>query len=311
MFRYSFLLTVILLIAGCQTTEPTVSTAQMKYTASENQNGGSIRGKILDPETGEGVAFATVKLMLNEEVKAGSYTDEEGMFQIKNIEPGMYDVLVEYLGYSSLRLKNIEVQAGKILDLEGQLGIQEVELKPMIYLYPTENIEVEVNLIYDGKLTHTYPKSEGNWSVNATTDGNLTDANGRRYYGLFWEGIPNERIVPNCGTIVSKDSLIPFLESSLDQLGLNYKEANEFIVFWLPILEQHPYHLIYFAGNDYTDHAELNISPKPDNLIRVMMGYVPLKTPVEIEQQVLPIKPVREGFTVVEWGGTKCSLPNS
>ncbi|XOV68164.1 MAG: hypothetical protein ACFHU9_03120 [Fluviicola sp.] len=82
-------------------------------------------------------------------------------------------------------------------------------------------------------------------------------------------------------------------------------------MFWLPILEQNPYNLIYFAGSDYTDHAELSIHPQPNNVIRVMMGYVPLHVPVKIAPQILPEKPSREGFTVVEWGGTKCTLPDN
>ena len=47
----------------------------------------------------------------------------------------------------------------------------------------------------------------------------------------------------------------------------------------------------------------LDINPKPDTLIRVMMDYKPLDDYIEVKEQVLnPV--IRSGFTVVEWGGS-------
>lgn len=277
-------------------------------TAVFQNNHGTLRGVIRDAESGESMPFVTVVL---EGMNMGVMTDFEGFFYIKEVPAGMYNVIVSSIGYQTLRFENVEIENGEVVQLDGEMEssleeLKVIELKPMIYMYPEATQDVQVNLNYDGELTHTYPKSDGNWEVLAEPDGTLADKDGRNYYGLFWEGIPNEPIQPNCGSVVSKDSLISFLETSLEQLGLNYKEANEFIVFWLPILEQNPYNLIYFAEEDYTDHAELNITPKPDNLIRVMMGYIPLKSPIDIKPQVLPEKPSREGFTVVEWGGARC-----
>ena len=42
----------------------------------------------------------------------------------------------------------------------------------------------------------------------------------------------------------------------------------------------------------------------PDTIIRIMMEYKPLKNYKEIKSQILNT-PKREGFTVVEWGGTE------
>ena len=47
----------------------------------------------------------------------------------------------------------------------------------------------------------------------------------------------------------------------------------------------------------------LEISPKPDALIRVMMIVKPLEEPKDVrEQNLLAVK--RDGYTAVEWGGT-------
>ncbi len=308
---------VIVLLAlafvGCKTTGAENTPPKMIYTAISSQSYGGIKGKIVDATNDEGLPFAKVRVLSGEDFVAGGMSDFDGRFQIDNIEPGQYNVQVEYVGYKNLRFENVIVKAGQMVEVEGAILIEMeeiIELKPIIYLYPEETMEVQVTLNYDGQITHTYPKTENSWTVEASSDGTLKDVNGREYYGLFWEGKPNSPVQPSCGAVVSKDSLIPFLESSLDQLGLNNREANEFIVFWLPILEQNPYNLLYFAEDDYTDHAALSITPKPDNVIRVMMGYVPLKTPVEIQPQILPEMPSRAGFTVVEWGGTRCKLPN-
>ena len=48
----------------------------------------------------------------------------------------------------------------------------------------------------------------------------------------------------------------------------------------------------------------LEIYPKPDSIIRVMMEWKPLTEIKEIQEQKL-ITPTRDGFTVVEWGGSR------
>ena len=67
-------------------------------------------------------------------------------------------------------------------------------------------------------------------------------------------------------------------------------------------MQNNEYNLISFQGKEYTNHAQLNISPKPDSILRVFMAYKPLEKYKEVKKQELtPF--VREGFTVVEWGG--------
>ena len=48
----------------------------------------------------------------------------------------------------------------------------------------------------------------------------------------------------------------------------------------------------------------LEITPVPDTVIRVVMEWKGLNKYVEIPQQKLTT-PQRNGFTVVEWGGTE------
>ena len=116
--------------------------------------------------------------------------------------------------------------------------------KPVIYLYPTEETDVTVTLDFDGTLTAAYPAYNGGWRVTASPDGTLRDAAGREYYCLFWEGEGGEEYDFSRGFCVAGRDTAAFLEDSLSQLGLTDKEANEFIIYWLPRMEGNAYNLI-------------------------------------------------------------------
>lgn len=175
--------------------------------------------------------------------------------------------------------------------------------KPIIYLYPEQIQETEVTLNVSGKLTTTYPKYDNGWQVTAHPNGDIIH-NGNRYYGLYWESLGDYQYKLDTGFVIGKNDLVPFLEQTLSDLGLNYKERQEFIVYWLPELEQSEYNLIHFSTTDYVENARLTISPEPDTLIRIFMVCKPLDKSQDIVNQILPPMPERCGFTVVEWGGS-------
>ncbi len=183
----------------------------------------------------------------------------------------------------------------------GEVDIVET-LKPVIYLYPEEPSEVTVKLEYDGELTCTYPKYHDGWNVTAYPDGRITDAQGKEYNYLYWEGLDEKKSDFSTGFCVPGEETAVFLENALEKLGLTRREANEFIVYWLPIMEQNPYNVIAFQTTAYTDIAKLHIYPEPDTMIRVFMSYYASDEPVSIVEQELTA-PERTGFTVVEWGG--------
>ena len=175
--------------------------------------------------------------------------------------------------------------------------------KPVIYLYPETETDVTVTLNYDGELTCVYPAMDGNfWTVTASPDGTLTDKAGQTYNYLYWEGVSRTEYDFSQGFCVAGEDTAAFLEDALSQLGLTRREANEFIVYWLPQMEENPYNLIAFQSDAYTEAAQLAITPTPDTVLRVFMAWKPLEEPVELPPQELA-GPERSGFTVVEWGG--------
>ncbi|MBQ7922460.1 MAG: hypothetical protein IJ325_07780 [Clostridia bacterium] len=176
--------------------------------------------------------------------------------------------------------------------------------KPVIYLYPTEETKVSVKLSLDGELICTYPVYNDGWTVTAHPDGTLTDENGREYYCLYWEGETSAQYDLSRGFCVKGEDTAEFLENVLAKIGLTEREANEFIIYWLPQMEQNAYNLISFQTDAYTDSAELNITPAPDSLLRVFMAWKPLDEAVEILPQEFA-EFERSGFTAVEWGGVR------
>lgn len=177
--------------------------------------------------------------------------------------------------------------------------------KPVIYMYPEQETEVTVKLDFDGKLTSTYPEYKDGWHVIAQPDGTLTEPNtGREYYCLFWEGVTETKYDLTTGFVVAGDDTKEFLEQTLSKMGLTDKEANEFIIYWLPQMEGNAFNLISFQQAAYTDSAELYIEPAPDSILRVFMVWKPISEPIEIAPQELT-EFQRFGFTVVEWGGAK------
>ena len=177
--------------------------------------------------------------------------------------------------------------------------------KPVIYLYPEKETDVHVELeLSESELSTTYPRYNNGWDVTAYPDGTLINkADGTRHRYLFWDSKNcRTRFDFSKGFCVAGCDTESFLREKLTYMGLTEDEMNEFIVYWLPLMEHNKYNLISFQSKAYTDSAKLAITPAPDSLCRIFMAYVPLENAVETEPQQLETFE-RKGFAVVEWGG--------
>ena len=177
--------------------------------------------------------------------------------------------------------------------------------KPVIYLYPEESIDIKVKLnIKDSKLTTVYPKfnEKNTWNVHAEPNGDII-LNNKKYPYLFWEAVSYKEQELNEGFIVTDENAEEFLEEKLKILGLNYKESTDFITFWLPVLLRNKISLCTFQTEKFFKSFELNITPKPDSMIRIFLSIKKLDSSINIKEQKL--RPVeRTGFSVIEWGGS-------
>ncbi len=185
-------------------------------------------------------------------------------------------------------------------------GGQVVDKKPIIYLYPEYELELCVKLGKTENITCSYPEYNNGWKIIAKPDGTLIQSEtGKELYSLYWEGIHSQKANLEEGFVVKGNETIKFLEEKLEILGLNAKEKQEFIIYWLPILQQNKYNYIRFATiEEINKNMPLEFSIKPDTLIRILMQYKPLEKYIQVKEQKL-VTPQRVGFVAVEWGGTK------
>ena len=176
--------------------------------------------------------------------------------------------------------------------------------KPILYLYPQKTTNIKVTFSHPEYLETTYPKFIGEWNVKAYKNGDLYDKDGKYYYGLYWDEKQVHQTDFKEGFYVEKDEAIKFLEEKLEIIGLNKKEKNEFIMYWLPIIEKNEKNLIYFELTEEREKVnKINITPKPDSLLRVVIHVKKVKEKVNIKEEKIT-RFQRKGFTAVEWGGT-------
>ena len=71
-------------------------------------------------------------------------------------------------------------------------------------------------------------------------------------------------------------------------MGLNERETEEFIIYWLPKLESNKYNYIRFDTSDeINENIPFEINPNPDTIIRILMTYKGLEKPIETYEQKL------------------------
>ena len=148
--------------------------------------------------------------------------------------------------------------------------------KPIIYLYPTEETQINVQLGNKEQITCSYPQYTTGWNVIAQPNGDLKDIDtNKNLYSLYYES--NNVIefkVEKDGFVVKGEDSAEFLEEKLKILGLTDREAEEFIIYWLPKLEANKYNYIRFATREEIDaNMPLTIKPMPDTTIRILMEY--------------------------------------
>ena len=174
-----------------------------------------------------------------------------------------------------------------------------VEEKPVIYFYPEAEAEVTVRLWAPEMLTVSYPE------YSADTDGTLV-CGGREYPYMYYEfkepvGFGGE------GFVVPGEASAAFLEEKLGAMGFTQTEQAEFITYWLPRLAVNDCNRIEFlTGADVDALMPLEITPAPDNILRVHMLFAACDASLaaELPPQDLPVL-TRTGFTVLEWGGSE------
>lgn len=109
---------------------------------------GKLRGKVTDKESGEALIGANVTV---EGTNLGAATDVNGEYVILSVPPGIFTVKVTYIGYSSVTVSNVTVNASLTTSLplamsSSAVQVQGVEIvaeRPLIQRNTTNTIRIQ------------------------------------------------------------------------------------------------------------------------------------------------------------------------
>lgn len=231
----------------------------------------------------------------------------EGDTSIYMFAQGYDEVIIWKYAFKSQHVVNIDFYA------YDNYNMIEVD-KPVIYCYSEEEIKVELKIEPKGAFTFTYPPYKDGWSVKVDDKGISDGVTGKNYPYLFWEAQTNELdfiFSENklMAEIILTDTVIAYLENSLQAMGLNETEKTDFITYWAPRMIENEYVLVQFIFNETYQSAisEMEITPAPNSMFRLFMMYAPVETDHApfVLQSVKYESFERSGFTVVEWGGSE------
>jgi len=172
--------------------------------------------------------------------------------------------------------------------------------KPNIYLYPTENIDLCIDLEFpqDGRMVESIPDYLDGWCVVVDPSGKIDN----NYDFLFYESVQPDVWQYDHGWCVKRESLKTFFETNMAICNFSDKEIKDFTDYWIPLLKEHEYYSVFPQYTNRIDQViQLNFSVQPDNVYRLFYGLQGVSEYKEFpEPQIETIK--RNGFTVVEWG---------
>jgi hypothetical protein len=304
-----------------------VKTASANGEEAKNKrvNPFSINKRTIDSSLSDGTAKILVTFYANGEKFTQSVNvgmNNESFYRTPDIsgnitlnaKKGKYKLYFHVGGYVEVITDSVKVNNQEIVETTVRFYAEarnDVQVKkPVIYVYPEEKMDVQIKLDVNGKLGFTWPVYHESWNFTASPEGIISMDN-KEYNYLFWESeMPEYALdkMDNTGFLVATDTLLSFLENSLDQMGFNSKESADFITFWYPLMMGNEKNHIQFLFNESCDtYAQLNITPQPDQIYRVGMIWKNATTDFIPEPQIIPVIN-REGFTVIEWGGMESEL---
>ncbi len=143
---------------------------------------GTLKGKILDKETKEPIAFANVVIELGGAQKGGATSDFDGNYIIKPIAPGSYDLKATYVGYNTVLVRGMIINSDQIRFYDIIMESTAEQLPEIVvtdYAVPLINQDETVS---GGQITAEEIKKMPNRSANAiaTTVGGVFSEDGER-----------------------------------------------------------------------------------------------------------------------------------
>lgn len=136
------------------------------------QEKGNIKGTVLDKETGEPIIGANV---LIENTNIGAATDLEGKFKIENVNAGKYNIVISYISYSKLVVKDVEVTSGKDTELKLTLVPEAISVDEVVVVDKLDR-SFENALLNQRKKSNSISDALSAEQIKRSNDASTSDA---------------------------------------------------------------------------------------------------------------------------------------
>ena len=153
------------------------------FTFSMFAQKGTIRGTVFEGSTGFSIIGGNVSI---KDTSIGTVTDLDGTFS-SDVEPGIFDLLVTYVGFQTLTIEDVEVKAGQVTLLES-IRIQEAVDQLAEVVVTAKAIKTsEVALLVVKKNSAVMMDGISSAKFKLTGDGTAVEA-AKRVTGVSVEG---------------------------------------------------------------------------------------------------------------------------
>lgn len=174
------------------------------YAFSQLRNGrpvtkGEIIGSVIDSASSIGMEYVSVALYKQKDssVVTGVLTDLKGKFELKNVKPGSYYLVTNFVGYNSKFINNISITKNNLIINLGEILVNsDIELKELVVRgdIPRVTYEIDKKVVNVEDMTTTVGQSavevlQNTPSIQVDAQGNVT-LRGSSTYQLLINGIP-------------------------------------------------------------------------------------------------------------------------
>lgn len=177
-----------------------------------------------------------------------------------------------------------------------------IAYKPNIYIYPQQALDLAISLDFPkgGGVVASIPDYGSGWQVRVTPEGRIND----RFDYLFYESKQPDEWQDRTGWVVAKDSLEHFFTTNLQAYHFQDNEINDFNIYWLPRLKDHPYYKIYPQEAPVINALiQVRFSQAPDHFLRLFYLIEGVdQQPPPPEPHVIGNTVLRTGYHAAEWG---------
>lgn len=222
-------------------------------------------------------------------------TDAQGRYGIKDMPLGAYKVAFDYQSMPfSFDLTNTASTDYK--DLAFMEPMQAAA--PNLYLYPTVDTQVKVTLSFPlgGAVIESDPPYGSGWDVLVTPEGIIDDTFGY----LFYEASLPPAVTTSEGWMLDGANLEASLRELLERIGFVGREVQDFVDYWVPVLEGSPWYAVY--PQDPEKFVTVDIAPAPDKILRSLLFIRPMNQKLNLVEPPLPEPFPRDGYVAAEWG---------